>query len=445
MYHITGNPDIVTNDSLGFFVLRDRANGIEGVFVVIRIVAYQGIDSVLSVDLVPAKGIVGKAFGPGNQIVATGVFIDGKGQFLRGEGGSRFVNKAVKQLCKAGNLTCHGEHQVFLYVDVAIGEGISFQTIQKIPHVTVIAGLPGGGGAHQDNGILGGNFKIIPVVIEPIILVGNAGGTDTAGIHPTELGVGSANEKIADHVEKGVMMTVFVAEGIGLEGNGILCNGSKVYFSAKPSGSQKTIFYRCNVDGTGLKKVKSFTDKADEYMYYRPLAIYNNVLFYEKYGDKGSDSPDSLYSLGLKSGTVKRRVKNFFHDWESGGGRYIYYSKWNEDGSTTLKAYDCKKFKSVTVAKDANAIGTYNSKLYYYKVVYSNGDYSTYNSKIYRCTLSGKEDKSVKTLKDANCTKIKGSKIYYYTGSWGPYDYYYYDLKEKGNPVPITLEEYKAA
>lgn len=249
--------------------------------------------------------------------------------------------------------------------------------------------------------------------------------------------------------EDGKSSVIINAEKAGtdivLEGNGILCNGSKVYFSAKPSGSQKTVFYRCNVDGTGLKKVKTFTDKADEYMYYRPLAIYNNVLFYEKYGDKGSDSLDSLYSLGLKSGTVKRRVKNFFHDWESGGGRYIYYSKWNEDGSTTLKAYDCKKFKSVTVAKDANAIGTYNSKLYYYKVVYSNGDYSTYNSKIYRRTLSGKEDKSVKTLKDANCTKIKGSKIYYYTGSWGPYDYYYYDLKEKGNPVPITLEEYKAA
>lgn len=120
--------------------------------------------------------------------------------------------------------------------------------------------------------------------------------------------------------------------------------------------------------------------------------------------------------------------------WASGSGRYIYYKKHNGGGpdDTTLRAYDCKtkKTSALTTTLGAGIIGTYDGKTYYYKKVESKDGYGT-DLKVYRCTLSGKEDKLVFTLENGSYSFRDGCKIYCAAPAGEGLGVFYYNLKTK--------------
>ena len=207
----------------------------------------------------------------------------------------------------------------------------------------------------------------------------------------------------------------------------LISNGNTVYFSVKDRANSCDIIYSCKTDGTGLKKIKTIKTPEGIDTYINLVSVYNNVLFFDRYVSKEEEpsTKDGLYSIGLKSGTLKKRLSNFFFDYAAGGTRYIYYQKDNSDGSTSLRAYDCKSFKSVSIAKNADALGYYDGKLYYSK-------YTSSSKKVYRCTASGKDDKLVVTLNNAQDLSMKGSVITYSVdaGNWN-FITYTYNVKTK--------------
>ena len=206
----------------------------------------------------------------------------------------------------------------------------------------------------------------------------------------------------------------------------LISNGNTVYFSVKDRANSCDIIYSCKIDGTGLKKIKTITTPKEKETYINLVSVYNNVLFFDRTTsfEYEPSTKDGLYSIGLKSGTVKKRLSNFGFDYAAGGTRYIYYLKDNSDGSVQLRAYDCKTFKSVSIAKNADALGYYDGKLYYSK-------YSSSSKKVYSCTASGKNDKLEVTLDGAQDLSMKGSTISYSVGSWNSATNYTYNVKTK--------------
>lgn len=207
----------------------------------------------------------------------------------------------------------------------------------------------------------------------------------------------------------------------------LISNGNTVYFSVNDSVNSCYVIYSCKTDGTGLKKIKTIKTPEGTETYINLVSVYNNVLFFDRYVGKDEEpsTKDGLYSIGLKSGTLKKRLSNFVFDYAAGGTRYIYYLKDNSDGSVQLRAYDCKSFKSVSIAKKANALGYYDGKLYYSK-------YTSSSIKVYSCTASGKDDKLVVTLNNAQDLSMKGSVITYRVdaGNWN-FVTYTYNVKTK--------------
>lgn len=207
----------------------------------------------------------------------------------------------------------------------------------------------------------------------------------------------------------------------------LISNGNTVYFSVKDRVNSCDVIYSCKTDGTGLKKIKTISTPKDKETYIKLVSVYNNVLFFDRYVGKDEEpsKKDGLYSIGLKSGTVKKRLSNFAFDYASGGTRYIYYMNASSNGGIQLRAYDCKSFKSVFIAKNADALGYYDGKLYYSK-------YTSSSQKVYSCTASGKDDKLVVTLNNAQDLSMKGSVITYRVdaGNWN-FVTYTYNVKTK--------------
>ena len=209
----------------------------------------------------------------------------------------------------------------------------------------------------------------------------------------------------------------------------IVTNGSKVYFTV--GNWKKVIVYSCNADGSKLKKIKTLKPgEGEESVNYEVVSVYNGRLYLEKEGEH-DPADDTLRSINLESGKISTHLKNCDVQWSSGSGRYIYYKKHNGGGpdDTTLRAYDCKskKTSALTTTLGAGAIGTYDGKMYYYKKVDSKDGYGQ-DLKVYRCTLSGKEDKLVFTLPNGSYSFRSGSKIYC-TASGEGLRVCYYNLK----------------
>lgn len=212
----------------------------------------------------------------------------------------------------------------------------------------------------------------------------------------------------------------------------IVTNGSKVYFTV--TNWKKVIVYRCNADGSKLKKIKTLKPgEGEEEVEYEVVSVYNNRLYLQKFGEH-DPANDTLRSINLETGKITTHLKNCSVQWSSGSGRYIYYKKHNGDSwdETTLRAYDCKnkKTSALTTTPGAGAIGTYDGKMYYYKLVDSKDGYGQ-DLKVYRCTLSGKEDKLVFTLPNGTCSFRNGSKIYCSAPAGEGLGVFYYNLKTK--------------
>ena len=196
----------------------------------------------------------------------------------------------------------------------------------------------------------------------------------------------------------------------------MVTNGSKIYFAA--GDIEKDIIYSCNADGTSLKKLKTLKPTESELEstytpYYEIASVYNGRLYIVK---RSSLDPahHTLRSIGLSSGKITTHITNCDVDWASGRGRYIYYRHHNGGGpnDTTLYAFDCKNKKSykITDTLGARAIGTYDGKMYYYKMV--TGEDGSQSTKVYSCTFSGKEDKRLFTLKNGAYQFRRSGKIY---------------------------------
>ena len=217
----------------------------------------------------------------------------------------------------------------------------------------------------------------------------------------------------------------------------MVINGSKIYFAVGDAASD--VIYSCNADGTRLKKIKTMEPTESELEttytpYFDMVSVYNGRLYAVR---RSSMDPahDELFSIGLESGKLITHVKNCDVQWASGRGRYIYYKHHNGGGpnDTVLRAFDCKTKKSsaVTTTLGAGAIGTYDGKMYYYKM--ETRDDGIPRLKVYSCTFSGKEDKRLFTLKNGYYQFRYGSKIYCLgRDSDGPWATpYCYDLKTK--------------
>ena len=194
--------------------------------------------------------------------------------------------------------------------------------------------------------------------------------------------------------------------------NIILTDGTWVYYAVDAmSGKVKDCICKVKYDGTGFQQIV----KTKEDSRLRLLSVYNGVLYYEKNW--------KLYSVGLKSGTIKLRNSKFVPNYTTGSGRYIYGTSKSDSGTITLKAYDCKEKKTNKIVAFKSGLGeilaTYKNEVYYYKgsepVKYENCAEEACPVTIYRTTLSGTGKRiKVHYIEDAyHVSGMVGSKIYY--------------------------------
>lgn len=223
--------------------------------------------------------------------------------------------------------------------------------------------------------------------------------------------------------------------------NILLTDGTWVYYSVcSLNGKIKSCICRAKYDGTGFKKIVESTDSSDM----RLLAIYNGVLYYEKNW--------KLYSVGLKSGTIKLRNSKFQPNYTSGSGRYIYGTSKGDSGTITLKAYDCKEKKTNKIIAFKSGRGgiltTYKKNVYYYKgeepKKYGNCSELASAVTVYRTTLSGTGKRiKVHRIEDAySVLGMVGSKLYY-SAVKDPVgtSTFVYDI-ETGETKNISYDEY---
>ena len=221
----------------------------------------------------------------------------------------------------------------------------------------------------------------------------------------------------------------------------ILTDGTWVYYSVDAmTGDVNNCICKVKYDGTGFQQIV----KSKDYGSLRLLSVYNGVLYYDK--------NCKLYSVGLKSGTIKLRASKFEPNYTTGSGRYIYGTSKSDSGTITLKAYDCKEKKNNKIVAFKSAEGrilaTYKNEVYYYKigapVKYGNCAEKARPVTIYRTTLSGTGKRiKVHSIEDAyNVLGMVGSKIYYSAVN-DPVSTrsFVYDV-ETGEKKQISFDEY---
>lgn len=223
--------------------------------------------------------------------------------------------------------------------------------------------------------------------------------------------------------------------------NILLTDGTWVYYSVSVlPGNVKNCICKVKYDGAGFQQIV----KSKDYSSMRLLAIYNGVLYYEK--------DWKLYSVGLKSGTIKLRNSKFQPNYTSGSGRYIYGTSKSDSGTITLKAYDCKEKKTNKIIAFKSGRGgiltTYKNNVYCYKgeepKKYGNCSELASAVTLYRTTLSGTGKRiKVHYIEDAyHVMGMVGSKLYY-SAVKDPVgtNNYVYDI-ETGETKKISFDEY---
>ena len=228
-------------------------------------------------------------------------------------------------------------------------------------------------------------------------------------------------------------------------GENILFNGTKVYYTTYDyeRGDESSKFRIHSVSKTGKNKVtlKTLTVK-DGCGYTELLGVYNGRVYFTRFDKDWEDNKTAgkLCSMKMtkdaKTGKylVSTVNKDFPHaDSRGAGSRYIYAQPTYD----TIKIFDCKTSEVIRTVKDAGEFYI-GSNYIYYKKYDENG-----TPVLIQTSLTGKNKTVVKKFKNSSYAAVrKTGKMYYneYNDA-GEAKFYEYNIAKK-TAVEISENEF---